>query len=525
MTRYTPLWEQLGSYAASTDRHLLSTMWPNGVINGMVVSAGGSSMQLQISSGQAAVPSQNNTGSSLCISDAVENVVIAAAPGSGLNRIDLVLVRPRGQDLDGGSNNDFIFDTSVTGVPAATPVAPSVPAGSLALAQVYVGANVVAITQGNITDVRQVGSLAIGGGIALPPLGSAAPFQSQTDAQGEVWVAKGGVNGGVWYKARDVLGCTYYRAAAFTVSTASSPIAMDTMVYDPYGLYNSGSAIFTAPVAGTYRFSYQLSASATAAGQNLQPQLTVSGTSGNWLSENVSGGAQVFSAQVVASIKLTAGQTVTNKMLGTAIPGWIGTYGCWLSVDYVGTGGGGGTPGGPSVILATGLPPNLGPTDPFQTFTTSDGEVWVAKGGVNGGQWRKARDVLKARVYRQAAISTGAGSAFNNMPFDTVSFDAYGMMVLGTDPFTCVVPGTYDVRSTLSTGGAANNRVICSIFKNGTEAARGTDINSGTGSHVSDMIPLVAGDKIGSQLYVSVTGSVGVGSYVCWISVAYRNPT
>jgi hypothetical protein len=118
-----------------------------------------SGMVLNITSGQAAVPTQNNTGSTLCTSDAVEQVTISAAPGSGTNRIDLVTVHPRGNDLDGGQNNDFIMDV-IVGTAAATPVAPAVPAGQLALAQVYVTGGSASIITGNITDMRP-GNLAI----------------------------------------------------------------------------------------------------------------------------------------------------------------------------------------------------------------------------------------------------------------------------------------------------------------------------------------------------------------------------
>ena len=87
MTRYTPLWEQAGSYAAGIDRRLLSALWPAAATTGLAVTAT-SGMVLAIAPGTAAVPSSNNTGSLLCVSDAIENVTLTAAPAAGNSRID-----------------------------------------------------------------------------------------------------------------------------------------------------------------------------------------------------------------------------------------------------------------------------------------------------------------------------------------------------------------------------------------------------------------------------------------------------
>jgi hypothetical protein len=162
MTRYTPLWEQAGSYAASVDRRLIASLWPQPALVGCALTAVAGTMQINVAAGQVAVPSQNNTGSTLCVSDATEVVTIGAAPGSGQSRIDLIICRPRATDLDGGQNNDFIFDT-VQGVPAASPAVPATPAGTVLLGQVLVPGGSAAVTQANITDLRPVGGLAVPG--------------------------------------------------------------------------------------------------------------------------------------------------------------------------------------------------------------------------------------------------------------------------------------------------------------------------------------------------------------------------
>jgi len=154
MTRLTPQWLQNGNYPASADRRLIGAIWPRGMVSGMATTAG-AGMAVNVAAGQAAVPTPNNTGTTLCTSDASESVTIPTAPASGLNRIDIVTVHPRGNDLDGGSNDDWIFDV-ISGVAAATPVAPAVPAGQLQVAQVTVPGGAGSIVAGNITDVRQI---------------------------------------------------------------------------------------------------------------------------------------------------------------------------------------------------------------------------------------------------------------------------------------------------------------------------------------------------------------------------------
>jgi hypothetical protein len=176
------MYVQDGSYAASQDRRLLAALWPAAASTGCAVTVA-SGMTLNVAPGSVAVPSQNNTGSTLCVSDAVEQVIIGAAPGSGTSRIDLVICRPRDNDLDGSSNTDFIFDV-VAGVPAASPAVPATPAGTVALYRVTVPGGAASIVAGNLTDVRPSG-LAIPGPLpASSPRGrvSSAWNPAQTDA-------------------------------------------------------------------------------------------------------------------------------------------------------------------------------------------------------------------------------------------------------------------------------------------------------------------------------------------------------
>jgi hypothetical protein len=158
MTRYAPLWLQQGSYAASVDRRLLSfehgsaAGTPVAEVRGLAVTVA-SAMTVNIAAGQAIIPSSNNTGSVLCSSDAVEQVTLPTAPGAGLNRWDLIVCQARGNDLDGGANNDFIFNY-VQGTAAASPTEPATPANATALAAIYITGGSAAVVAANINSRR-----------------------------------------------------------------------------------------------------------------------------------------------------------------------------------------------------------------------------------------------------------------------------------------------------------------------------------------------------------------------------------
>jgi hypothetical protein len=325
-------WVQAGSYAASDDRNLIAALWPGPATTGCAVAPIGGAMNVQIAPGKVAVPSQNNTGSSLCSSSAVEQVTLT--PAAAQDRIDLVICRPQGADLDGGANTGFIFDV-VTGVPAASPAVPATPAGTVSLAQVRVPTGSAAIVAGNITDVRPWG-LAVAGATALPPpLLSGSTVQSFTDQSGEVWVAKNGVNGGAWKKARDVLSARWGRSAALTIGTGSTGINMDTVARDPYGLYVTGDR-YSAPIPGWYLISGMVGFTPTAAGQYVTARLYINGGVLNAIVGAFSG---ISSANVglAVPIYLNAGDylqlmaTAPNLALATAT--WT-----WFSMQYTGTG-------------------------------------------------------------------------------------------------------------------------------------------------------------------------------------------
>jgi len=160
MALEVPVWMQEGTYSARQDRQLIAALSSGGVVaphaGGFAVSerAAGPNFTVDVAAGRAVVPgtSQPGQGSYLCVSTATENVAVPPAPGAN-SRVDLVVVRVRDSQV-AGPDNDFVVEV-VEGVAGADPVAPAVPDDAVALAEVVVSSDAVAVTDSMIGDRRQ----------------------------------------------------------------------------------------------------------------------------------------------------------------------------------------------------------------------------------------------------------------------------------------------------------------------------------------------------------------------------------
>jgi hypothetical protein len=154
MTRFTPLWQQAGSYAAAVDRNLMANLYAAGGATGAPPVAVTNTMNVSIPPGRAAVPLQAGANTALCAWDAAEVVTSTAAPPAGNTRIDVVILQVRDPQLDAGVNNDFVFQVLAGAPTAGTPVAPAVPANALAVCQYTVPAAVANLNGVTIIDRR-----------------------------------------------------------------------------------------------------------------------------------------------------------------------------------------------------------------------------------------------------------------------------------------------------------------------------------------------------------------------------------
>lgn len=147
------------TYGAQDFRNIISAIAPN---NGVVLAGdlqvqqrqAGANMSVDVALGTAIVKGTSVTyqGTYILRSTSTSNVPIAASDPSN-PRIDIIVAQVHDKQADGGSSYGWTL-TAVAGTPAASPVAPPVPASSLLLGQVRVNANATSITTSNITDKR-----------------------------------------------------------------------------------------------------------------------------------------------------------------------------------------------------------------------------------------------------------------------------------------------------------------------------------------------------------------------------------
>jgi hypothetical protein len=155
--RTPPSWLQNGSHPAENDRLTTQALWATtGIIKSTSMAVTQNSpagMSVIVASGWAAIVGsiQANMGTYVAYNDA--NNVISVNTADPTNpRIDLVCATVQDAYYT-GSLNDVILQV-VAGTPAGSPVAPTLPANSIELARIAVGAGVTSITNANITDTR-----------------------------------------------------------------------------------------------------------------------------------------------------------------------------------------------------------------------------------------------------------------------------------------------------------------------------------------------------------------------------------
>jgi hypothetical protein len=155
--RTPPSWLQNGSHPAENDRLTTQALWATtGIIKSTSLAVTPNSpvgMSVIVASGWAAIvgTTQSNMGTYVGYNDAPTVVAITTANPTN-PRIDLLCMTVNDAYYTGAQNN-VVFQV-VVGTPASSPVVPSTPANSIALAEIDVAAGALSITSGDITDLR-----------------------------------------------------------------------------------------------------------------------------------------------------------------------------------------------------------------------------------------------------------------------------------------------------------------------------------------------------------------------------------
>lgn len=293
--RTPPSWLQNGSHPAENDRLTTQALWATtGIIKSdslAVTQNSPAGLSVLVASGWAAIvgTTQANMGTYVGYNDAT--VVLSITTADPTNpRIDRVCLTVNDAYYTGALNNAVL--QVVAGTPAGSPVAPALPANSISLATVAVGAGATAITNANITDTRVLVTTNI------PEVGDISSVTAGTGLSG------GGTSGAVTlsldYKAATTLTVNAQSGTTYTTVAADAAAKLVTLT--------NGSAITVTIAPSLYAVGEQINFAQMGAGQ-----VTFQGGSGVTV---VSTGA------VTATPKLRA-QYSTATAICTASNTWL----------------------------------------------------------------------------------------------------------------------------------------------------------------------------------------------------------
>jgi len=244
----------LNGNPAENDRLTTQALWATtGIIKSdslAVTQNSPTGLSILVASGWAAIvgTTQANMGTYVGYNDAT--VVLSITTADPTNpRIDRVCLTVNDAYYTGALNNAVL--QVVAGTPAGSPVAPALPANSISLATVAVGAGATAITNANITDTRVLVTTNI------PESGDISSVTAGTGLSG------GGSSGAVTvsldYKAATTLTLNAQTGTTYTTVAADASAKFVTLT--------NASAITVTVAAGLYSVGEQINFAQMGAGQ------------------------------------------------------------------------------------------------------------------------------------------------------------------------------------------------------------------------------------------------------------------
>jgi hypothetical protein len=300
--RTPPSWLQNGSHPAENDRLTTQALWATtGIINSSSLAVTQNSpvgMSVIIAGGWAAIvgTTQANMGTYVGYNDAPTVVAITTANPTN-PRIDLICMTVQDAYYTGASNN-VIFQV-VAGTPAGSPVVPSVPANSIALAEVAVAAGALSITTGNITDRRVLVTTNI------PETGDITAVVAGTGLSG------GGTSGSVTLAINTAVTADLTTAQTLTNKTLTTPTLTSPLIN--VGINAQTGTSYTTVLADNGKLVTQSNASAITT--TIPPNSSVAYPVGAQLNFAQYGAGQVTFAQGAGVTIVSTGSTASAPKL------------------------------------------------------------------------------------------------------------------------------------------------------------------------------------------------------------------
>lgn len=295
----------------------------------------------------------------------------------------------------------------------------------------------------------------------------------------------------------------------------------DTVEYDTHGGCNMGTGTYTVPVGqpGDYLVTGLWATTGLAAGNYVGMQLQKNGAVyANGSQSNAFAGGVASNVSTV--VRCVAGDTLRLVAgPGASTSNFSGPVYQYMTVHRI-------FPG----LQAAGafVPASTPPPTGINSYTDPAGDVWVSK---NGSVWKKARDVVRAKLYRNAAWTLPNGGNVVT-PFDTVLFDPLTCSVFGASAaFNCPIAGDYLCTGVSGTGaGAVSGDIFsCSILRNGGFAVYGTSVGAvpvgwGQGWTVTGVVRCGASDTLQLNTYCQIAKAGQTGSGLCFLDVSWMGP-
>jgi len=313
--RTPPSWLQNGSHPAENDRLTTQALWATtGIINSTSLSVTQNTppgLSVVVNSGWAAIvgTTQANMGTYVTYNDAA--VVLSLTTADPTNpRIDLVCATVNDAYYTGALNNVVL--QVVTGTPAGSPVAPALPANSITLATVAVGAGATAITNANITDTRVLVTTNI------PESGDISAVVAGTGLSG------GGSSGSVTLSINTAVTADLTTAQTLTNKTLTSPLIN-------LGINAQTGTTYTTVLADNGKLITQTNASAIATTIPLNSsvaypvgaQINIAQLGAGQITVAGAVGVTVVSTGATAATPKTRAQYSTLTCVQTATDNWL----------------------------------------------------------------------------------------------------------------------------------------------------------------------------------------------------------